>query len=127
MLAFLMGLLGVVPSLTTALNGITSAIANERIATINATTDQERIASQERINALNAQRDALLAEVNKSSVPIWIAAGFALGPMFYLNKIFVYDKVLGWGTTDPLDPNLWNVVMVVLGFYFVHQTVKLFK
>jgi hypothetical protein len=30
----------------------------------------------------------------------------------------VYDKVLGWGTTDPLDPNMWNVFMAMVVAYF---------
>ena len=53
-----------------------------------------------------------------------------------LLKIFLWDKVIGsfvgcsqaakgtcgMFTTDALDPNLWQVVMVVLGFYFLADT-----
>jgi hypothetical protein len=44
-----------------------------------------------------------------------------------IGKVLVWDKALGqWtgGRTDALDPNLWQVVMVVLGFYFLSETVS---
>lgn len=116
MLAFLLGL---IPSALNAITSITSAIANEKIAGINATTEQERIASAERVVQLQSQRDALVAESSKSKWPIWMQTFIAIGPATYLTKIFLYDKVLKLGITDPLDPNLWNVVMVVVGFYFL--------
>ena len=59
-----------------------------------------------------------------------IRSWLATGPAFLLTKIYIYDKALGqWtgGHTDPLDPNLWNVVMVVLGFYFLYSAAGLFK
>jgi Holin of 3TMs, for gene-transfer release len=37
-----------------------------------------------------------------------------------VGKILLYDKAFGqWtgGHTDPLDANLWNVVMVIIGAY----------
>lgn len=117
-------LLGLLPSAFNAVTSITSAIANEKIAGINATTEQDRIASAERVASLQAQRDALIAESSRSKFPIYIQSFIALGPAIFLNKIFIYDKVFKLGTTDALDPNLWNVVMVVLGFYFLSQVFR---
>lgn len=122
MLAFLMSLLGIVPAALSTVNGITNAISNEKIAALGAKTDQERIASEERISALNAQRDAMLAELQKSKWPIWIQSSIGAAISVIVWKLFVYDKALGqWtgGHTDSLDPNLWNVFMVVIGFYFL--------
>ena len=48
-------------------------------------------------------------------------AGFGLPPMIYLAKLYLWDKVLGWGVTDPLSPELWNVLWTVVGFYFLDQ------
>ena len=45
--------------------------------------------------------------------PIW-AAPF----VFFTWKIIVWDKMLGWGKTDPLDPNMWAVFMLMVGAYF---------
>lgn len=117
-------LLGLIPGVLNTVNGITTAIANEKIAVVNAKTDQERIAAQERINTLQAQRDVLVADSNRSSLDMWIRAGYAIGPAIYLNKIFIYDKVLGMGNTDPLDPNLWYVVMCIIGFYTLHSIMR---
>jgi hypothetical protein len=33
-------------------------------------------------------------------------------------KVIVYDKLLGWGATDALDPKMWGVFMIVVGAYF---------
>lgn len=35
-------------------------------------------------------------------------------------KIVVWDKMLGWGVTDPLDPNMWYVHMTIVGGFFAH-------
>jgi hypothetical protein len=114
-------LLNLIPGIFSTINGITSAISNEKIAALNATTQEEQIAANERISTLQAQRDVLVSDLSVSKLDIWIRSLFAAGPMFYLNKIYIYDKVLGLGSTDALDSNLWNVVMVTIGFYFLHS------
>jgi hypothetical protein len=125
MLALFTAIPSLISGLFGSINGITSAIANERIAAITAKTDAERIAAQERVNSLTLQRDVLVADAAHSKLDLYIRSLIALGPASYLIKIFLWDKVLAsWtnGTTDRIDANLWNVVMVVLGFYFVAAT-----
>ena len=114
-------LLSLIPGVFQTINGITTAIANERIAQLSATTQQEQIASQERIDTLQAQRDLFISESSHSSLDAWIRAFIAIGPSVYLTKIYIYDKVLGFGSTDPLDTNLWSVTMAVIGFYFLYS------
>ena len=48
----------------------------------------------------------------------------ALPFIVFTFKVVVYDKVLGWGTTDPLDPNMWNVYITVVGGYFGGRTIE---
>ncbi len=118
------GLLSLIPGLFTTINGVTTAISNERLKLIQAKTDQEKIASQERINSLQAKRDVLVAESGKSNINAIIRGCIGGSVAFLLAKIYVWDKALGtWtgGRTDPLDPNLWNVVMATIGFYFVYE------
>src|ERR1019366_513486 len=106
MLALFTALPSLISGLFGTVNGITNAIANEKIAAITATTDEARIAAQERVNSLSMQRDVLVADAAHSKLDLYIRSGIALGPMFYLLKIFIWDKVLAsWtnGTTDPLD------------------------
>lgn len=118
---------GLLTGLFTTVNGITQALSNERIALINATTDREKIEIGERISSLQAQRDVLVADSAKSSVDMWVRVGMAVPPMLYVGKVFVWDKVLGLGSTDGLSPQEWYLVYVAYGFYFVHSTVGLFK
>lgn len=126
MLAFLLTQL---PSLLSGLfgtvNSITSAISNEKIAALTATTQQDQIAANERVAQLQQQRDVLIADSAHGSWDVWVRSLIAIGPALYIFKIFVIDKVFGFlfhTSTDALDPNLWSVVMTVLGFYFLSST-----
>src|SRR6266436_6291817 len=86
-------LLGLIPGLFNTVNGITNAIANERLALISAKTDQERIAAEENIAVLQTKRDALIAK--KSPMTELIMFLLALGPAAVLLKFFAWDKVTG--------------------------------
>lgn len=112
-------LLSLIPGLFSSIDNITNAIANEKIAALNATTQQAQIEAQEKVNTLQAQRDVLIADASHSSVDLWIRAGFCLGPLFILNKIYIYDKI--WDGTTILSPELWNVIMAEIGFYFLYS------
>lgn len=113
-------ILGLLPSIFTSLNSIAGAIANERIAALNATTDQARIVAEENVAMLTAKRDLMIADSQRSSLDIWVRASLAFPIVFILNKVFVYDKGLGLGTTDKFDPLQWQIVMAVIGFYFLY-------
>lgn len=135
------GILSLLPGAFGLANNITNAIANERIKLINAKTEEERIASQERINTLQARRDVLLAESHSpwNGLMRFI---LALGPAAILLKFLFWDKVVGslsgcagdvgslntasCGTfkTDSLDANQWWVVTAVVGFYFLSEAVR---
>lgn len=143
MLSAFLSLIGIIPSALKTVDGITNAIANERIAGINATTDQERIASEERQKALEARRDVLITEAtNPTSAKLNASMRFllALGPLLILLKLMVWDKVVGSFAgcagkpitiigcssfnTDPLDTNQWAVITAVIGFYFLYDTFR---
>lgn len=102
---------------------IVGKIADAKTAAANATTDQEKIAADERVKTLEARRDVLVAE-SGNRANAWMRLFIAAGPALYLNKIFIWDKVLGpitQGRTDPLDENLWKVIAAVIGFYFLYE------
>jgi hypothetical protein len=106
------------------IDGITSAISNERIAGINAQTTEERIASDERVKALAARRDVLIAESSVSRANIMVRCLLAGPVIVILWKIYVWDKALGqWtgGHTDGLSSELWQVIMIQIGFYFLYE------
>jgi hypothetical protein len=113
---------GLFSSIFSSIDNFTKAISDEKVAQIKATSDVQKAQIQANIDRLQAQRDVLIADASQSKLDIYIRSLIAIGPTAYLLKIFIYDKVLSnytMGTTDPLDPNLWNVVTAVLGFYFI--------
>lgn len=85
-----------------------------------ATTDREKIAADVKIKRLEAIQAVQVAEAG-NRVNTIMRAALALGPTLYLLKIFVWDKVLGLGRTDPLTPELWSIVTAVVGFYFLYE------
>jgi len=121
MWGFLLGLIDPV-------SRIVGKIADAKVELAKAETDAARIAAQERVDTLVARRDVLVAE-SGSRINAFMRAGFAFGPLVYLTKIFVFDKVLGSFLgythnvfeTDPLDGNLWKVVVAAIGFYFIYE------
>jgi hypothetical protein len=118
MLSFLIGLID-------PITRVTNAIVKYKTELANAKTEQERIAAGERIRSLEARRDVLIAE--RSPINTIIRAGFAVPYVIYNAKLVVWDKVLAWGSTDPLSTELYNIEMIILGFYFVYEISRLFK
>ena len=43
---------------------------------------------------------------------------FAFAFVVYVWKVVVWDKVLGWGVTDPLSPELSSWALLILTAYF---------
>jgi hypothetical protein len=114
MFALLLGLID-------PISRIAGKIADARVAQANAQTDRDKIAADERVKGLEAKRDVMVAEQGSRLNPMMRA--FLAAPVaILLWKVFVYDKALGqWtsGRTDGLSPELWYVVMLVVGFYFL--------
>lgn len=91
----MLGLLSLIPGLFGTINGITSAISNQKIALINASTDQERIKAEENVKVLEARRDVLLSAQARSKFPIFIQSMLGLIAVVILAKIGIWDKVVG--------------------------------
>jgi hypothetical protein len=116
-------MIGLLLGLIDPISRIAGKIADAKTAQANAQTDREKIAADERVKALEARKSVMMAEAG-GRVNQFMRAAMALGPMLYLNKIFIWDKVLGGltgGRTDPIDANLWNVIIAVVGFYFLYD------
>jgi hypothetical protein len=45
--------------------------------------------------------------------------------IIFLWKVVVFDKVLGLGTTDPLDPKMWGVFMAVVVAYMGGRSLEI--
>lgn len=107
------------------LKGIVDELGDAYQARLQATTDQEKLVADQRIAQIQARAEVQKAEAG-SPINAIMRAIIASSVAIFLFKVLVWDKALGqWtgGSTDALDPNLWNVVMIVLGFYFLYETV----
>lgn len=150
------GLLTSIPSLLTGIfttvSTVSTNLANEKIAFMNATTDRERAEIGERISALQQTRAVLVAESARSKLPTYMQVFGALGPFMYVFTYFAWDKVMGkfagcvghtapdqvgslfWVEvncklfeTDPLDANAVYIMLMVFGFFFAHTAVGMWK
>lgn len=87
-------------------------------AKLKAQTDAEKLAAEETIARLEAQRSVLIAEQG-SWLTAWVRPAIALPFVVYLWKLIVWDKVLGYGATDDLSPQLWQMMTIIITAYFL--------
>jgi hypothetical protein len=116
---------GFLLSLINPLSRIAGKIADVKVEQAKAATDQERIRAEERVKTLEARRAVMVAE-SGSRLNAMMRAGFALPFVVYNGKLVLWDKVLGdltGGRTDPLSPELFQVEMACIGFYFLYAVV----
>ena len=113
------------PFLANLLGGpLVQAIVGAYKAKLEATNTSDRIAADVAMKDIDAQI-AARAEATKVLVAEqgrWYTAAirplFALPFILYVNKVVVWDKILGWGSTDPLsgDIAVWGGYVVIAFF-----------
>ena len=118
-------MLGWLLSLINPLSGIADKIAQAYVQKTNAQTEQQRIAAEERIKTFEAKRDVIL-KAQSDPFERWVRIGFALPFVLYVFKVLVWDKLLGLGVTDDLSGDLWNILYIVLGGYFLDTVARRF-
>lgn len=122
--AVITALLPVLPSvLVSFIGGISAAHKAQADQIIN----DRNARRDERVARTKAIADVQVAEGGRSILNPLMRFYIAFGPATYLFKIFVFDKVLcpplGLAcTTDPLSPELWDVVKATVGFYLLAET-----
>ena len=119
MLQILLGLLNPV-------GAIADKIADYRLKALEAKNDAERLRHEERIKTLEMQRDVLLQDT-KYRLTRWIRPAFAYPPAFYYAKIWIWDKALGLGASDPVSDQLWWIAVAVIVFYFPSRAFEKWK
>ena len=115
------------------ISGLISAY-KARLATINTQDQMALELLQKEVDAdIAARAEAtklLIAEQGRWYTAI-VRPLFALPFLIFSFKIIVWDKVLGWGTTDALDPNFWSVFQTIVVSYFgasaVERVSRIFK
>lgn len=123
-------ILGFVTGLAGPIANVVSKISDLQIAKVQASTDQERLHIDAQISEAHDRMMVLQSEAG-TRINAIMRFMIALGPMLFLSKVFIFDKVIGsfmghakggeiW-STDPLDSNLWAVITAVLAFYFMYD------
>ena len=76
---------------------------------------QQALALEQREAEINA--DVVKAEQG-NWMTRWVRPVWALPFVLFSWKVVVWDKMLGWGSTDALDPRMWSVFMLMVAAYF---------
>lgn len=123
-----MPILSILFGLIDPVTRIVEKLAQARLEQTKAQTDREKIASDERIAALEARKAVLIAEAN-TPINALVRAAFSIPLAIYFAKIVLWDKVImgGASATDDLTPNQWVMVWIVLGFYFVSDVTRILR
>jgi hypothetical protein len=87
-------------------------------ARLKATNDHEKLEAEQTIARLEAQQAIIIAEQGRW-LTAWVRPAIAAPFVIYLWKLVIYDKVLAWGATDNLSPELWQMMTVIIGAYFL--------
>lgn len=87
---------------------------------LNAKNTSERIEADRRIAAAEAQKAVHVAEA-QHGWGILVRALFGAPLGLFVWKVIVWDKLLGWGVTDDLSPEMWRLLYIVYGFYFLAE------
>lgn len=125
-----MGWLSIIGSLVglgDSITKVTGQIADTKVALAKASNDKERIAAEERLGQLQAQQAVLIEESKHTSANVYMRFGFALPIIIILWKILVWDQCLGLGSTPALGKDVWNLIYIVAGFYFVQSITQMLK
>lgn len=101
--------------------GIPDQLRRAYEAKLNAQNDADRLAAEIEIAKLEA-RQASHAIGGRWITLVQIA--WALPFVIYNAKLIIWDKVLGWGVTDPLSAELYQLQGVIVGFFFVTTTIR---
>lgn len=105
------------------LSSISNDLKEAYQSRLNAGNDKERIAADERINLLETRKSTILA-AQSDPVERWVRIAFALPFVVYINKLLIWDKVLGLGVTDALSSDLTQLFWIIIGGYFLDTTIK---
>ena len=101
--------------------GIADQLRRAYEAKLAAQTDADRLAADLAIARLNARMES--HRIGGRWITL-VQIGWALPFVIYNAKLILWDKVLRWGVTDPLSPELYTLQSVIVGFFFVTTTIR---
>ncbi len=116
-------MLGWLLSLINPLGQLTKQLVDAYAAKSNAQTEQARIAADERIEAIKAQRDVVIAAAMYDK---WWSPRNLMGwsVAIYVFRVVVWDSAFQQGAIPDPGSQVWWIVVTVIGFYFVTGTAE---
>ncbi|MCR9239672.1 MAG: 3TM-type holin [Alphaproteobacteria bacterium] len=108
-----------------ALDRIGGHLKDAYIARQRAESDEQKLEADLRIRQLETQQNVLIAEQG-NWVTRWIRPAIAFPFVAYLWKVVLWDKVFALGATDPLSTELAEIMMVMIGAYFLTRPFEKF-
>ena len=106
-----------------ALDRIGGHLKDAYLAKQKAQTDEQKLEADILIRQLEVREAVLIAEQG-SGITRWIRPAIAFPFVAYLWKVVLWDKVLGFGATDPLSTELGEIMMVMIGAYFLTRPIE---
>ena len=106
-----------------ALDRIGGHLKDAYLAKQKAQTDEQKLEADILIRQLEGREAVLIAE-QSSGITRWIRPAIAFPFVAYLWKVVLWDKVLGFGVTDPLSTELGEIMMVMIGAYFLTRPIE---
>lgn len=107
---------------------LTGGIVEKAIGALVAAKQSDAAVDTEAIRAATeaarAQADIVKAEQGSWMTRL-VRPAFAAPFVVYVWKLVIWDKVLGWGSTDPLGADLTALMQVIVGAYFGGRTIEL--
>lgn len=131
-------ILGAITGLAGPISSVINRIQDVKIELAKVQSDTERNKLLAEKEELEARKSVLIAEAGHRLNAI-VRTCLAAGPCVFLFKVFVFDKVVGSLVrgitgknylifrTDPLDDNLWGIVVAVVAFYFLYDMTARFR
>lgn len=107
------------------LDRIGGQLKDAYIAKKTAETDEQKLEADILIKQLEGRQAVLIAE-QSSGITRWIRPAIAFPFVAYLWKVVLWDKVLALGSTDPLSAELGEIMMVMIGAYFLTRPFEKF-
>lgn len=90
---------------------------------LTAETNEKKLEIKAEIRTLEARKEILLAE-QKSKLTSWIRPAFAFPFVVFVYKVVIWDTVLGLGTTSHLSEQMYDMMTVIAGAYFLTRPIE---
>ena len=104
----------------TALGRLAKGLEKWQAKALDAKTEQERIYAEAQVARIKARMEAQTSG-EWTKLPKIIRGLWAAPYIIFTWKVVVIDKVLKAGVTDPLSDHDKEIMLMILGFYFLFE------